>query len=103
MFKHGDSIQCWEDESSVKQSFYNTYCNLMGTYSLPENIPSHVWWSHYRELYVRRQTTSTVPEEGLAEHHEYYHWVPLALVFQAMSFYGPYGLWKLLEQQILHK
>jgi len=31
------------------------------------------------------------------EYHAYYQWVPLVLAFQAIMFYTPHFLWKVIE------
>jgi len=88
----GSAIQCMVDAGiKVSGDIINSYCWIMSTYSLPK---------HYEGVRGADFVHHGVgPEEEGDDtvYHAYYQWVPLFLSFQAVMFYVPHYIWKILE------
>ena len=70
---------------------FEAFCFMSATYSLPlETGAERV--SASRGVYAPSNTRHTSPT-----HHNYYQWVSLLLVFQAVCCYLPWGIWKAVE------
>lgn len=78
----GEPIQCWVPAhfTGNQGDYANDYCWLGNTYYLPLD--------------------SAVPKEDAAEASKtqvsYYHWIPIVLLVQALFFYFPKSIWRIL-------
>lgn len=77
----GDPIQCWVPGHFPRHyaDYVNKICWVSNTYYLPVNDP----------------VPMSTPETMLIN---YYQWVPMLLLFQAVTFYIPYLVWKNLSR-----
>jgi len=77
----GDPIQCWVPAhfTGDQGDYTNDYCWLGNTYYLPLD--------------------SDVPREDMEKTSgqvSYYHWIPIVLLIQALFFYFPKSIWRIL-------
>ncbi|RXG69468.1 Innexin-6 [Armadillidium vulgare] len=80
----GKPIQCEAKNKEIKGELINTYCYIMSTFKWNKTIGN-----------IAYPGTGTYNEEDSEfVFHTYYLWVPFVLVFQGISFYLPYFLWK---------
>lgn len=80
----GDPIRCWcpSEFTSTRVEYTNNICWIKNTYAIPmkEQIPvEHI--------------------ERTAKELSYYQWVPVMLLIQALLFYLPCIIWRLLNGQ----
>ena len=81
--------------SSMEDSPIQTYCYIMGTFS----VPKHYVDSH-GELGNRVSQTGVGPYDPTSDYIEikaYYQWVPFMLALQAVMFYVPHIIYKYAE------
>ncbi|PAA47327.1 hypothetical protein BOX15_Mlig006041g3 [Macrostomum lignano] len=84
MYLVGDPVQCWipPEFKDGWEQFAENYCWVKNTYYVPEN--------------------ESIPSDKLDRSREeltYYQWVPFVLALQALLFYLPSAIWKLLNWQ----
>ena len=92
----GDPIDCIAPDS-VPQKVFETYCWILGTFTLPYNL---VGKNSQNIVYQGVGTYSglvDVTENGDEIYHAWYQWVSFVLFFQAVLFYFPHWLWKYWE------
>ncbi|ELU15137.1 hypothetical protein CAPTEDRAFT_215984 [Capitella teleta] len=79
----GEAIHCWcpEQCASNHEKYANLYCWVEDTYYVPffEKMPQ--------------------PDEPRDQKISYYQWTPLVLMSQAVFFYAPCLLWRLLNRR----
>ncbi|XP_043200722.1 innexin inx2-like isoform X1 [Amphibalanus amphitrite] len=87
----GDKIACLVDKDSLSQKVIDTYCFISSTYTLPstKDMQEGLQVAH-------RGLGPDVPEEETV-YHNYYMWVPYVLFLQALCFYVPHWLWKMMQ------
>ena len=86
----GEHIHCM-NSGQVPLKMFEAFCFMSTTYSLPfETGAERV--SAGGGVYAPANTQQFLPT-----HHNYYQWVPLLLVFQAVCCYLPWGIWKAVE------
>lgn len=84
MYLVGDPVQCWipPEFKDGWEQFAESFCWVKNTYYVPEN--------------------ESIPSDRLDRSKEeltYYQWVPFVLALQALMFYLPSAIWKLLNWQ----
>lgn len=84
MYLMGDPVQCWipREFKPAWEQYAESFCWLKNTYFVPLN--------------------ASIPEGKEARQKEelnYYQWVPFVLAIQALMFYLPSVIWKLLNWQ----
>jgi len=93
---NGINIACIQDGHPdywpIPQHIMNTYCFIMGTFTLPKNFAGergkdviHPGVGEYNK------------ERDEIQYKAYYQWVPLVLFLQACIFYVPHALFKVFE------
>ena len=79
----GDRINCVaEDKKNMK--VINSFCFFSSTFTVPGG-DAHPGVGPY------------VQGEDPEKHHAYYQWVPFVLFLQALAFYAPHYMWRVLE------
>jgi len=86
----GEQIHCM-NSGQVPLKMFEAFCFMSATYSLPPETGAERV-SASRGVYAPSNTRHTSPT-----HHNYYQWVSLLLVFQAVCCYLPWGVWKAVE------
>lgn len=89
-----DSIIDCVHEGAIPENVINTYCYIMGTFSVPK---------HFVDFDT--QIGSHVAETGVGPYHpddyieikKYYQWVPFMLFLQGIMFYIPHIIFKYFE------
>ena len=91
---NGITISCIQDGHpdywAIPYHVMNTYCYIMGTFTLPPHHGEDEEVLHPGVGVYHRGDT----EE---EYKAYYQWVPFVLFFQACAFYFPHSLFKMAE------
>jgi len=87
----GSAIQCMADKAQIPSDVLNGYCWISSTFTLPKHFEG--------EPGVDNLHHGVGPEEEGDErvYHAYYQWVPFFLSFQAIMFYVPHWIWKMME------
>ena len=89
---NGSAIQCMVDKNAgVTQEMVNTFCWFSSTYTLPR------YWEGREGEDFLSYGVGAYAEEDEKVHHAYYQWVPLMLALQAVMFYLPHFIWKMME------
>jgi len=87
----GDNIACMSDGGSVPGKVIDTYCFISSTFTLPSTADFQAGLEvAHKGLGPRTPDTET-------KYHNYYMWVPYVLFLQAISFYLPHWLWKMMQ------
>ena len=86
----GDHINCYQSFGSIPVEWINTYCFTSTTFTVPRLMQAA---EEDRPLYGLGPYT----KDDDVTHHAYYQWVPFVLLGQALMFYAPHYLWKILE------
>lgn len=88
----GEPIHCIQSGSGRQETdAINAYCWIHSTYTLPEHL--HKPYGP-RTGIIHPGVGNMTPSKT---YHAYYQWVPYVLVLQALMFYIPHWLWKILE------
>ncbi|XP_053691470.1 innexin inx7 [Sabethes cyaneus] len=88
----GEHIRCITG-GSIPEHVINTFCFFTTTFTVIK---------HFNETMLK---DSSIPHPGVGhmmnedpiKYHAYYQWVPFVLFLQALMFYAPYYIWKILE------
>lgn len=83
----GDPIKCdaGKDRAGVEQGVLDTYCWMYSTFDIPPK---------YKGPCAGTSTDDTI---GSIVYNSYYQWVPIYLIFLAVLFYLPRGIWLYYE------
>ena len=88
----GSAIQCMVDQNAgVKIEMVNTFCWFSSTFTLPR------YWEGKVGKDLLSYGVGPYLEQDRKVHHAYYQWVPLMLAMQAIMFYLPHYIWKMME------
>ncbi|CAG0922235.1 unnamed protein product [Notodromas monacha] len=86
----GNPINCMLGGSKIPEQTINMYCWISSTFSIP--------------MYWTAKVGEGAPHPGLGNptdydthYHAYYQWVPFFLFLQALLFYGPHYIWRLVD------
>ncbi|XP_023341792.1 innexin inx2 [Eurytemora carolleeae] len=89
---NGSAIQCMMDKGiGVPAPVINSFCWIMSTYSLPK------YYNGDQGTDFIHHGVGPQGEDDEEVYHAYYQWVPLFLSFQAVMFYLPHYIWKVIE------
>jgi len=92
----GSAIQCMHDEKvGIPTRVINNYCWIMNTFSLP----AHYSGEKNVDFIHHGVGPHAMDDERI--YHAYYQWVPIVLALQAVFFYAPHWIWKMLENNRL--
>jgi hypothetical protein len=90
--RDGAAIQCMLDkDAGVTKEMVNTFCWFSSTYTLPR------YWEGREGVDFLSYGVGAYSLEDEKVHHAYYQWVPLILALQAVMFYLPHFIWKMME------
>ncbi|XP_037084414.1 innexin inx3-like [Pollicipes pollicipes] len=87
----GDKIACLTDRDAVPDRVINTYCFISSTFSLPSTFGQQAG------LEVAHKGLGPSTPDTETKYHNYYMWVPYVLFLQAISFYVPHWIWKMVQ------
>lgn len=82
----GDPIDCIVDE--IPQEIMDSYCWIYSTFTIPSMLGGKLGRD------VASPGVSAHTDESDMKYHQYYQWVCIVLLIQAVSFYIPHYLWK---------
>jgi len=94
----GSAIQCMTDKNAAPTKIINNYCWIMSTFTLPK----HYTESEDDPVPLHLGVGPAHPDDEKV-YHQYYQWVPLFFMTQAIMFYLPHWVWKQLEGDRLYK
>ena len=90
-----DHIQCIQEgviPPVIPTKVINSYCFISSTYTVPKFFN----YSRLENEFIRKGLGPHDDSDEL-KYHAYYQWVPFVLFGQAMMFYAPYAMWKVLD------
>jgi hypothetical protein len=91
----GEPIQC--SNQQLPKGMFSSYCFMAGTITIAHEERTEDLPETHAHLGISSHQTGKVLQ------HNYYQWVPFVLFLQAVLFYSPYRLWKMVEGGKLDK
>lgn len=92
---YGDPIDCFTSMNEIPSKVLDDFCWIQSTFSLPSaqnlQIGTDVVYPGMDKFTQGQDQT----------YHNYYQWVGFFLMFQAVLFYVPHYLWKIMERHEL--
>ncbi|KAG0710313.1 Innexin inx2 [Chionoecetes opilio] len=85
-----DPIDCYHDGKKIDSGILDAYCWINDAYTVPSLLDKEVG----KEI-AHTGIGASDPDDR--KYHSYYQWVTLFVYFQALLFYIPRYLWKILE------
>lgn len=82
----GDPIDCIVDE--IPQEAMDAYCWIYSTFTLPNKLGGRLGKD------IAHPGVSSHTDEDEVKYHQYYQWVCIVMLIQAILFYIPHYLWK---------
>lgn len=92
----GEPINCIIDE--IPAYFINSYCWTYGTFTIVELENGQIGYD-----IIKPGVRSIIQDNFEIKFHKYYQWVYFTLLIQAILFYIPRYIWKILEGGKLEK
>jgi len=101
----GDPIECFVQ--GVPAGIVDTYCWVHGTYTMrrfdpvndrsPTDAESHYYQKMGHSGYSHKGIETPNPNVNERVYHVFYQWVGFLIFIQAILFYAPRHLWKIIE------